>query len=674
MYGTQYLRPLISLQRRLHELALVEQEAGHGDAGSAEEARAIVGAIEKDAATLDVVHAAFRARIAGAGEHGVALCREIDRLRPGLPSARIAASSSGFVELREAITHLGVASNLALDPDLDSHSLMMVVVTILPTLQDRLVRIAEIHREGLRHGLTEKDRTTLAVEARLLRQHLDELKSTTGTAFGSTAAAGLQSALQGPLAEAIEASSAFLTRIEHSEQGARAEGEIRVERAKAIEKNEALRMLATERLDALLATRIDRLRGRTAIAFGGVALVVLLSAALVVKISTRLSRRISDLAGAAQQSIVQAEQGEDFTGMQIRPGSSRDEVGNLERSLAHMASKVKQSIADLRAATAQLEQHNQTLERKVEERTIELTAANAELARALDQIKKAREQLFLQEKMASFGTLIAGIAHEIQNPMNFVCNFASLSAELVPDVQQALATQKSVMNRQAFQRMEEMLGELAENIELIDRHGQRADSIVRGMLALSGGQTREFEDVDINALLNKYVGLVHHGLRARDPGLDVVVRQEYDPDTGVIQAVPQDLSRALLNIVSNACYAANQKRRRTTGALTPATAGSNTFAPEVNASSRNAGDSVEVRIRDNGNGIPKEIRERIFEPFFTTKPPGQGTGLGLSLSYDIIVRQHGGQLRVETQEEQFTEFIITLPKRHAMDEPIPGDS
>jgi signal transduction histidine kinase len=254
--------------------------------------------------------------------------------------------------------------------------------------------------------------------------------------------------------------------------------------------------------------------------------------------------------------------------------------------------------------------------------------------------------------MASLGQLTAGIAHEIKNPLNFITNFAVLSHDLTQDLRKELATERSHVDPARAKEIEEVLNDLEQNVNKINEHGKRADSIVRGMLLHSRGKAGERLETDLNALLTEYTNLAYHGMRAQDQSFNVKIETDLDPTIGKICVVPQDISRAFLNIVNNACYAANDKRK----------SAKNGFNPTVRVSARNLNDKVEIRIRDNGNGIPLSIREKVFNPFFTTKPAGVGTGLGLSLSYDIITHEHKGEISVDTKEGEFTEFVITLPK------------
>ena len=276
----------------------------------------------------------------------------------------------------------------------------------------------------------------------------------------------------------------------------------------------------------------------------------------------------------------------------------------------------------------------------------------SELQNTLDHLKETQNQLVLSEKMASLGQLTAGIAHEIKNPLNFITNFAVLSQDLTKDLRTELAAEKKKVDPKRAGEIEELLSDLEQNVTKINEHGKRADSIVRGMLLHSRGKAGERQETDINALLAEYTNLAYHGMRALDQSFNVKIETDLDPSIGKMKVVPQDLSRAFLNIVNNACYAANDKRKNA----------QNGFSPVVKVSAKNLGDTIEIRIRDNGNGIPREVLDRMFNPFFTTKPAGIGTGLGLSLTYDIITQVHKGQIDVDTKEGEFAEFIIRIPK------------
>jgi ligand-binding sensor domain-containing protein/signal transduction histidine kinase len=292
-----------------------------------------------------------------------------------------------------------------------------------------------------------------------------------------------------------------------------------------------------------------------------------------------------------------------------------------------------------------MKSRREELERTVQERT-------GELQQTVANLRDTQNQLILSEKMASLGQLTAGIAHEIKNPLNFITNFSVLSKDLTADLRKELAAEREKVDPKRAEEIDALLGDLEQNVVKINEHGKRADSIVRGMLLHSRGKAGERQSTDLNALLAEYTNLAYHGMRAQDQSFNVKIETNLDSAVGMIEIVPQDLSRAFLNIVNNACYAANDKRK---------SAGPD-FMPAVRVASKNLPGKVEIRIRDNGNGIPASVREKIFNPFFTTKPAGVGTGLGLSLTYDIITQEHKGTIAVETKEGQFTEFILTIPR------------
>ncbi len=266
---------------------------------------------------------------------------------------------------------------------------------------------------------------------------------------------------------------------------------------------------------------------------------------------------------------------------------------------------------------------------------------------ALTDLKATQVQLIHAEKMASLGELTAGIAHEIQNPLNFVNNFSELSQELVDEL---LAEMDA--GRPADAR--EIGADIKANLAKIEHHGKRADGIVRGMLLHSRSSGGAVEPTDINTLCDEYLRLAYHGLRAKDKEFNVEMITDYDPTVGKVPVIPQDFGRVVLNVISNAFYAVNAKRAGAAFAKT------DDFAPAVRLTTERTGAQVSIHIRDNGDGIPPGVRDKIFQPFFTTKPTGEGTGLGLSLSYEII-KAHGGQIAVESVPGEYTEFTISLP-------------
>jgi two-component system, NtrC family, sensor kinase len=267
----------------------------------------------------------------------------------------------------------------------------------------------------------------------------------------------------------------------------------------------------------------------------------------------------------------------------------------------------------------------------------------------LTELKATQSQLIQSEKMASLGELTAGIAHEIQNPLNFVNNFSEVNKELIDE----LKTERQKAEHERNTALEnEILSDIWDNEEKINHHGKRADAIVKGMLQHSRKTEGAIEPTDINALADEYLRLFYHGLLAKENSVNVTMQTDFDPGIGKINVIPQDIGRVLLNLFNNAFYAVSEKRKLQ---------GEN-YVPTVSVSTRKLGDKIEINVKDNGNGIPQKIVDKIFQPFFTTKPTGQGTGLGLSLSYDII-KAHGGEIKVNTREKEFTSFHIILPDK-----------
>jgi signal transduction histidine kinase len=282
----------------------------------------------------------------------------------------------------------------------------------------------------------------------------------------------------------------------------------------------------------------------------------------------------------------------------------------------------------------------------------EVQARTKELAQSLDELRTMQDRLVQTEKLASLGQLTAGIAHEIKNPLNFVNNFSALSAELVGELDETLAP--APLDQKMRGDVSELTAMLRSNLEKVVQHGKRADSIVKNMLLHSRGGSGERRSADINALVGESLNLAYHGARAETAGFTITLKHDLDPEAGALDLYPQEITRALLNLISNGFYAATGRKVQSTDRA---------FEPVLSAATRNLGKAVEIRIRDNGTGIPPDVREKMFNPFFTTKPAGEGAGLGLSISHDIIVKQHGGRIDVQTEPGVFTEFIITLPRK-----------
>jgi PAS domain S-box-containing protein len=290
-------------------------------------------------------------------------------------------------------------------------------------------------------------------------------------------------------------------------------------------------------------------------------------------------------------------------------------------------------------------------ERKQAEEAIRTARDAAEAA--LRELQKTQASLVHAQKMAALGQLTAGIAHEIKNPLNFVNNFAGLSVELLEELKGATAQAIGVIDSGKRAEILDTIGVLTGNLEKIAEHGRRADGIVRGMLQHSRGSSGDWQVTDLNALVEESLSLAYHGARAQDQDFKVALELDLDRNLSPIEVVSQDVNRVLLNLISNGFYAVTKRGRESNGA----------FRPTLKIATREFGESVEVRVRDNGIGIPEENYEKLFQPFFTTKPTGEGTGLGLSLSYEIITQQHGGTITVESGVDDFTEFTVRLPRR-----------
>jgi signal transduction histidine kinase len=272
-----------------------------------------------------------------------------------------------------------------------------------------------------------------------------------------------------------------------------------------------------------------------------------------------------------------------------------------------------------------------------------LLSQKEKLQQTLDQLKSTQSQLVQAEKMASLGELTAGIAHEIQNPLNFVNNFSEVSTELVDEM-------KSEIKKGNYDEVNVIADDVKQNLEKINHHGTRAADIVKGMLQHSRSSSGVKEPTDINALADEYLRLAYHGLKAKDIDFNANMKTDLDESIDKIKIIPQDIGRVILNLITNAFYAVNEKSKQ----------GIAEYEPTVSVVTKKVNHQVEIRVTDNGNGIPPNILDKIFQPFFTTKPTGQGTGLGLSLSYDIV-KAHGGELMVESKEGAGSEFLIQLP-------------
>ena len=314
------------------------------------------------------------------------------------------------------------------------------------------------------------------------------------------------------------------------------------------------------------------------------------------------------------------------------------------RSRANFTDRARSNWLQTFADQSVLAIQNARLFESVEART-------RELAKSLEDLRTAQDRLVQTEKLASLGQLTAGIAHEIKNPLNFVNNFSAVSVELIDELREALAGAN--LDNKLRAQISEIADMLQGNLDKVVQHGKRADSIVKNMLLHSRQGSQEHRPVDINAIVEESLNLAYHGARAEKQGFNITLERSLDPTAGEVDVFPQEITRVLLNLISNGFYAATKRKAEANGG---------NYEPILAAATKNLGDSVEIRIRDNGTGIPPEVKEKIFNPFFTTKPAGEGTGLGLSISHDIIVKQHGGSIEVDTQPGEFTEIRIVLPR------------
>ncbi|NEQ34161.1 MAG: HAMP domain-containing protein, partial [Leptolyngbya sp. SIO4C5] len=360
-----------------------------------------------------------------------------------------------------------------------------------------------------------------------------------------------------------------------------------------------------------------------------VGLSMLLSSSLAALLAYAISRSINNPLQAIKGTALQITQNGNFDLRADVTGD--DEVGTVATAFNLMIQRVNDLMSDQRVRAEELEKINQ-------------------------QLVSTQRQMLAQEKLASLGSLTAGIAHEIKNPLNFVNNFAELSTELTEELAEELEARQAEFDPNLVEEITDIVETLKFNVSKIEHHGKRADKIVANMLMHSRGGGGEWADVDINDLVSEAVNLAYHGMRAKQSDFNLHFDNDYDDSIGTIGAYSQALNRVFLNIASNACYAIYQRQLNE---------GSD-FTPLLKIRTRNWADRVEICIRDNGVGMTSEVRDKIFNQFFTTKPAGEGTGLGLSLSYSIIVEQHNGTLDVVSEPGLYAEFIITLPKQGSL--------
>ncbi|WP_297706228.1 ATP-binding protein [uncultured Eudoraea sp.] len=294
------------------------------------------------------------------------------------------------------------------------------------------------------------------------------------------------------------------------------------------------------------------------------------------------------------------------------------------------------------------------LELIVEERTAEITKQKDELMHAFTELKNTQSQLIQSEKMASLGELTAGIAHEIQNPLNFVNNFSDVNTELIDELSEEV-------EKGNLDEVKTIAKDIKENEQKINHHGKRADAIVKGMLLHSRSSSGVKEPTDINKLCDEYLRLAYHGLRAKDKSFNATMKTDFDKSIGTINIIPQDIGRVVLNLLTNAFYEVSAFANSSKEDLANLASSEDQYKPTVSLSTKKTKNGITISVKDNGNGITEKVKEKIFQPFFTTKPTGQGTGLGLSMSYDIVTKGHNGKLKVESEQGKGTTFTISLP-------------
>ena len=406
------------------------------------------------------------------------------------------------------------------------------------------------------------------------------------------------------------------------------------------DKSQEFRLRATYGMDDTIITEIKDRRIRSG------------ETAIGKAVEQRMSVQIPDVLDDSKSPVLDVIVRAGFRALLIVPLlGARSTVGALvvRRKQPGDFAKHTMDLLQTFAAQSVLAIQNARLFENVESRT-------RELAKSLGDLRTAQDRLVQTEKLASLGQLTAGIAHEIKNPLNFVNNFSAVSVDLIDDLRQALAG--AHLDDKLRAEISEVADMLQSNLDKVVHHGKRADLIVKNMLLHSREGSGERRSIDVNALVEESFNLAYHGARAERKNFDIMVEQSLDPAAGKADLFPQEITRVLLNLISNGVYATG-KKAQTNG---------EGFKPTLIASTKSLGDRVEIKIRDNGTGIPPEIKDKMFNPFFTTKPAGEGTGLGLSISHDIIVKQHGGSIEVETQSGEFTEITIVLPRAEALAE------
>lgn len=315
-------------------------------------------------------------------------------------------------------------------------------------------------------------------------------------------------------------------------------------------------------------------------------------------------------------------------------------IKEADKNQSMIQFKLERIEKDRNTLSVMLQESIEDLQKK----SLVIEDANKALTQTLEELKATQVQLIQSEKMASLGELTAGIAHEIQNPLNFVNNFSEVCNELIEEMREQLENGNA-------EEAKAIANEIKMSLEKINLHGKRADGIVKSMLQHSRTSNNKKEPTDINVLADEYLRLAYHGLRAKDKSFNAAIKTDYEENIGVVKIISQDIGRVILNLITNAFYAVMEKKKSQPEG----------YEPTVTVSTKKIDNKIIVTVKDNGTGIPQKALDKIFQPFFTTKPTGQGTGLGLSLSYDIVTKGHGGELKVETKEGEYTSFSVILP-------------
>lgn len=600
--------------------------------------------------------------------------RAFEGLPPGVSAdARRQRWRDFHRELHRTNAVIGDLSNLILDPDLDSYYMMDAVLLKLPELHGLLVETAGLVAEAsVRGSISSDERAALISLMGQIESEAEALEENMHRGFSSSASQALRGSLEEPLRRfrdrMILFKGAVRSAILEAEKPNPADARLSTALGDAVEAGRTLWQGTAAELTTLLERRIASFQSRKLQALLVVAVTVALCLFVLVTIANRLGSRLARLSrftssiisetpfredqsaaaqsGGGSQMLSRDEIGE-LARDQLRSIVSSDEVGNLATVFISMSDQLGRHVGELRESSRKLAQSNQFLELRVTERTQELSEKNRDLENALLDLQRTQAQLVKQENMASLGQLTAGIAHEIKNPLNFVNNLSGLVADLVADLRELLKEGISPADKEEIATI---LDDLQSCAQKIHEHGRRADAIVRGMQFHSRESSGSLEPVDLNLLVQDVVSLAWNANRLAMP-MDLDLQYDLDPGVGTVEVIPQQFSTAVINVARNAFWALHSARD-----LKP-----HGWRPQLRITTRESGDFAEVIFRDNGIGMPPEVREKIFNPFFTTKPPGEGVGMGLSFTWDIVVTIHHGEVLVDSQPLEYAEFRLRVP-------------